>query len=167
MRRARSSTALSAIVAVCCGVVRATNFLSGIPGRLGARTAHDNNCCRPPSTVCAAPFRRRPPQWRSRSMTGDEGLPRERGLSTWTTRRWLRVGVAVSLAVLAVLGATGAWVLGRTASISDDLVDVKSPALTLSIRLESAMLNQETGIRGYGLTGTPDFLTPYKQGLTE
>ncbi|MER7639042.1 MULTISPECIES: ATP-binding protein [unclassified Streptomyces] len=100
-------------------------------------------------------------------MTGDEGLPRERGLSTWTTRRWLRVGVAVSLAVLAVLGATGAWVLGRTASISDDLVDVKSPALTLSIRLESAMLNQETGIRGYGLTGTPDFLTPYKQGLTE
>ncbi|WP_393071629.1 ATP-binding protein [Streptomyces sp. LN704] len=112
-------------------------------------------------------------------MTGDERLPRPRrtadgerlpgtrGPSTWTTRRWLRVGVTVSLAVLAVLGATGAWVLGRTASISDDLVDVKSPALTLSIRLESALLNQETGIRGYGLTGTPDFLKPYQQGLAE
>ncbi|MFD5625867.1 CHASE3 domain-containing protein [Streptomyces sp. NPDC127072] len=100
-------------------------------------------------------------------MTGDEKQSRRRGLSTWTTRRWLRVGVAASLAVLALLGVAGAWVLGRTQSISDDLVDVRSPALTSAIRLESAMLNQETGIRGYGLTGTPDFLTPYRQGLTE
>lgn len=76
-------------------------------------------------------------------------------------------GVAAALVVLALLGATGAWVLGRTASISNDLVDVKSPALTTSYRLESALLNQETGIRGYGLTGTPEFLDPYRQGLTE
>lgn len=100
-------------------------------------------------------------------MTGDERLPRTRGLSTWTTRQWLRRGVALSLTVLALLGATGAWVLGRTASISDDLIDVKSPALTTSIRLEAALLNQETGIRGYGLTGSPDFLGPYEQGLAE
>ncbi|MFJ8990958.1 ATP-binding protein [Streptomyces sp. NPDC102279] len=100
-------------------------------------------------------------------MTGDERLPHTRGLSKWTTRRWLRVGVAVSLTVLGLLGATGAWVLGRTGTISDDLVDVKSPALTSSIRLESALLNQETGIRGYGITGTPDFLDPYRQGLTD
>ncbi|WP_327167282.1 sensor histidine kinase [Streptomyces subrutilus] len=100
-------------------------------------------------------------------MTGEEGLPPARGLSTWTTRRWLRAGVAASLAVLALLGVTGAWVLGRTASISQELVDVKSPALNSSIRLESALLNQETGIRGYGLTGTAAFLAPYHQGLTE
>ncbi|MFG3144171.1 ATP-binding protein [Streptomyces sp. NPDC048243] len=100
-------------------------------------------------------------------MTGDERLPHARGLSKWTTRRWLRVGVAVSLTVLGLLGAMGAWVLGRTATISDDLVDVKSPALTSSIRLESALLNQETGIRGYGITGTPDFLDPYRQGLAD
>ncbi|WP_167162347.1 ATP-binding protein [Streptomyces sp. MBT27] len=100
-------------------------------------------------------------------MTGDEELPRERRLSGWTTRRWLRVGVAGSLAVLAVLGATGAWVLGRTTSLSDTLVNVKSPALSTSFRLESALLNQETGIRGYGLTGTPDFLKPYQQGLAD
>ncbi|MFE9116681.1 ATP-binding protein [Streptomyces sp. NPDC007172] len=100
-------------------------------------------------------------------MTGEEELPRGRRLSGWTTRRWLRVGVAVSLAVLTVLGATGAWVLGRTASISDALVNVKSPALSTSFRLESALLNQETGIRGYGLTGAPDFLKPYQQGLAD
>lgn len=93
--------------------------------------------------------------------------PQERRLAAWTTRRWLRVGVAVSLTVLTLLGLSGAWVLGRTASIIDSLVNTKSPALSTSFRLESALLNQETGIRGYGLSGTTEFLQPYQQGLTE
>ncbi|MET8685430.1 CHASE3 domain-containing protein [Streptomyces sp. NPDC004732] len=100
-------------------------------------------------------------------MTGEKRRPRVGAFSTWTTRRWLRVGVALSLAILALLGVTGAWVLARTAAISKDLVDVRSPALTTAIRLETAILNQETGIRGYGLTGTPEFLAPYRRGLTE
>ncbi|WP_411103047.1 sensor histidine kinase [Streptomyces sp. cmx-4-9] len=100
-------------------------------------------------------------------MTGQDGLPPARRLSAWTTRRWLRVGVAASLILLALLGATGAWVLERTASLSQDLVDTRSPALTSSIRLESALLNQETGIRGYGSTGRAEFLEPYRQGVAE
>ncbi|MGW8777120.1 sensor histidine kinase [Streptomyces sp. NPDC055796] len=100
-------------------------------------------------------------------MTGKTRPARARRVSAWTTRRWLRVGVAVSLAVLAVLGVTGAWVLARTATISDELVDVRSPALSTAFRLESALLNQETGIRGYGLTGTPEFLEPYQRGLKD
>ncbi|MFD8805307.1 ATP-binding protein [Streptomyces sp. NPDC059597] len=100
-------------------------------------------------------------------MTVVEKPSHGRELSQWTTRRWLRLGVTVAMSVLLLLGATGAWVLERTASISDDLVDVKSPALTVSIRLESALLNQETGIRGYGLTGRADFLAPYRQGLSQ
>ncbi|WP_314219229.1 sensor histidine kinase [Streptomyces zaehneri] len=100
-------------------------------------------------------------------MTGSERPPRARWLSTWTTRRWLRVGAAASLAVLALLGVTGAWILARTESISRDLVDVRSPALTTAIRLESALLDQETGIRGYGITGKTDFITPYQEGLAE
>ncbi|MER5201432.1 ATP-binding protein [Streptomyces sp. NPDC002884] len=98
-------------------------------------------------------------------MSGN-ARPPARTSSAWTTRRWLRVGVAVSLTVLTLLGAAGAWVLAETESISNELVDVKSPALSTSFRLESALLNQETGIRGYGATGIPDFLAPYRQGLT-
>lgn len=60
-------------------------------------------------------------------MTGDERQPRPRRLSTWTTRRWLRVGVAASLVVLALLGVAGALVMGRTQSISNNLTDVRSP----------------------------------------
>ncbi|WP_327308541.1 CHASE3 domain-containing protein [Streptomyces sp. NBC_01298] len=100
-------------------------------------------------------------------MTGDPELPRARKFATWTTRRWLRSGVAAASSVLILLGVTGAWVLGRTASLSEDLVDTRSPALTISFRLESALLNQETGVRGYGLTGAPDFLEPYRQGISE
>ncbi|MFF1414462.1 ATP-binding protein [Streptomyces sp. NPDC058289] len=100
-------------------------------------------------------------------MTGMSTPSGGRRFSAWTTRRWLRVGVAASLTVLALLGMTGAWVLGRTASISEELVDVRAPALTTAFRLESALLNQETGIRGYSLTGTSEFLQPYQQGLTD
>ncbi|MFF3015562.1 ATP-binding protein [Streptomyces sp. NPDC057939] len=100
-------------------------------------------------------------------MTGDQGRSRARRFANWTTRRWLRVGVSAALVILALLGMTGAWVLGRTASLSEELVDTRSPALTTSFRLESALLNQETGIRGYGLTGTTEFLEPYQKGLAE
>ncbi|MFJ3582924.1 CHASE3 domain-containing protein [Streptomyces sp. NPDC090127] len=95
-----------------------------------------------------------------------EGPSPDGRLSGWTTRTWLRVGFTVWLVVLTVLGTLGGWVLSRTASISDELVDVTSVALSTADGLELAVLNQETGIRGYALTGATDFLAPYRQGLT-
>ncbi|MFF4324107.1 CHASE3 domain-containing protein [Streptomyces sp. NPDC001568] len=37
----------------------------------------------------------------------------------------------------------------------------------MAIRLETALLNQETGIRGFGATGSADFPAPYRQGLRD
>jgi signal transduction histidine kinase len=87
--------------------------------------------------------------------------------SAWTTHRWLRVGVSLALAVLAVLGALGIWALDRSSALTDQLVDVRSPALVNSVRLEAALVNQETGVRGYGLSGRRQFLDPYTQGLED
>ncbi|MGW4560945.1 sensor histidine kinase [Streptomyces sp. NPDC004561] len=87
--------------------------------------------------------------------------------SGWTTRRWLRVGVAAALAVLAVLGSLGGWAMWRTSQITSELVDRRSPALIQAMRVEEALVNQETGIRGYGLSGRSDFLQPYAQGVTD
>ncbi|MEE1671428.1 ATP-binding protein [Streptomyces sp. WAC07094] len=98
---------------------------------------------------------------------GQEPAARQRLLSRWTTRRWLRVGVSVALSLLAVLSGLGMWAMDRAASVTTDLVNTRSPALTNSIRLEAALVNQETGIRGYGLTGQKQFLEPYKQGLAD
>ncbi|MFI2645346.1 ATP-binding protein [Streptomyces sp. NPDC018610] len=87
--------------------------------------------------------------------------------SQWTTRRWLRVGVATTLLVLAVVGSLGGWAMWRTSQITDELVSRRSPALIDAIRVQEALVNQETGIRGYGLSGHADFLQPYAQGVAD
>jgi len=63
------------------------------------------------------------------------------------------VGVAVSL--IALHNLTGA----RTA-----VVDRADPARVLSAEYYNGLVNQETGIRGYALSGRRDFLTPFAQG---
>ncbi|MFJ8825928.1 ATP-binding protein [Streptomyces sp. NPDC102467] len=85
--------------------------------------------------------------------------------ATWTTRRWLLVSALSALVVLTALGGLGLWSLNRASGITDELVDVRSPSLSNAVRLEAALVNQETGIRGYGLTGERSFLAPYKEGL--
>ncbi|MEU7427523.1 ATP-binding protein [Streptomyces sp. NPDC040750] len=90
--------------------------------------------------------------------------PTEGAFTDWTTRRWLRAGVSTTLVVLAVLGSLGGWAMWRTTQLTSELVDRRSPALIESMRLEEALVNQETGIRGYGLSGRTEFLQPYTQG---
>jgi signal transduction histidine kinase len=87
--------------------------------------------------------------------------------SRWTTRRWLQVGVGSALAVLTILGLLGLWVLQHAGTVTNQLVDRESSVLVASIRFEAAMLDQETGIRGYGLTGRADFLGPYTEGRAQ
>ena len=86
------------------------------------------------------------------------------GQRPWTTRRWLRVGVTASLGVLLALSALGAAVFSHAGTVNDRLVDRTSPALIAAGRLETALVDQESGVRGYGLTGRPEFLAPYTHG---
>jgi len=84
-----------------------------------------------------------------------------------TTRQWLRQGTAAAAVVLILLGALAMWTLSRTASVTSLIVDTRSPAYTQSVLLETALINQETGIRGYGLSGQTQFLGPYTDGLAQ
>ncbi|MFE9848341.1 ATP-binding protein [Streptomyces sp. NPDC005576] len=85
----------------------------------------------------------------------------------WSTSRWLGTGTTVALVVLLVLGSCGTWALVRSTSVNQRLADRWSPALISSVRMEAALVNQETGIRGYGLAGDASFLSPYRSGLTQ
>lgn len=87
--------------------------------------------------------------------------------SGWTTRRWLTAGVGAAVTVLLVLGVFGGLVLARANAVTDTIVDHSFPALNASVRLEAGLLDQETGIRGYGLSGQVGFLQPYTVGLAE
>jgi signal transduction histidine kinase len=69
--------------------------------------------------------------------------------------------------VLLLLALCGAWIFAHSTAVNNRLVDRSTPALIASVRLESALVNQETGIRGYGMTGRDEFITPYREGLVQ
>jgi signal transduction histidine kinase len=78
---------------------------------------------------------------------------------------WFRL-VFAALGVLAVLaGVLVAWLTAQTRRTSNELADSILPAQAQAYRLQGALVDQETGVRGYGLTGDARFLQPYTAGL--
>ncbi|WP_229830173.1 sensor histidine kinase [Actinoplanes ianthinogenes] len=84
----------------------------------------------------------------------------------WTTQHWF-AAVLVAMVVL-ILGASavGAQVLSRTAQLSNRLNDRISPARTAVVQLGDALRNQDTALRGYLLSGAPQFLDLYRESMT-
>ncbi|UQT61350.1 CHASE3 domain-containing protein [Streptomyces durmitorensis] len=69
------------------------------------------------------------------------------------------------MVLLVVVGTVvGARLLGQTADVTDQLTDRLQPARTQAYRLQAALVNQETGVRGYAITADRQFLDPYAQG---
>jgi signal transduction histidine kinase len=82
-----------------------------------------------------------------------------------TVQGWFRVVFAVLavLAVAAVAVVVSLLAAGRQAS--GDLENNILPAQAQAYRLQGALLDQETGVRGYAITSREDFLQPYTAGL--
>ncbi|GAA3386793.1 sensor histidine kinase [Cryptosporangium minutisporangium] len=85
----------------------------------------------------------------------------------WTLRRRLLLTFIVVGVLTAIIAALAATALGRTVSRNDDLLERIGPARIAGYQLEAALLNQETGVRGYVLSKQRDFLDPYDEGLAE
>ncbi|GAB3830311.1 sensor histidine kinase [Dactylosporangium cerinum] len=70
------------------------------------------------------------------------------------------------MVVLVLAGAAvGAAILAHTAAVSNRLSDRISPARTAVVELTAALVDQETGVRGYLLSGDERFLEPYARGV--
>ena len=80
---------------------------------------------------------------------------------------WLAAAGAVLGLVVVVCLAAAAYGVIRTAEIRNDLVDRLYPAETENLRLTAALVDEETGIRGYAATGDRSFLAPYTAGRAE
>jgi signal transduction histidine kinase len=81
-----------------------------------------------------------------------------------TVQGWFRL-VFAALAVLAVAATvTVAQLLAEGRQVSADLDNRILPAQAQAYRLQSGLLNQETGVRGFALTSKADFLEPYTDG---
>jgi signal transduction histidine kinase len=89
------------------------------------------------------------------------------GAATRTLRGRLRLMFA-GAAVLVLIGLVATVVsLTRLDHATDKLVDRYSPARVAAAALATSYLNQETGLRGYALSRTQDFLAPYRTGREE
>ncbi|GAA4577618.1 sensor histidine kinase [Planotetraspora kaengkrachanensis] len=88
-----------------------------------------------------------------------------RGRHRLTTQAQVYVLLSVMTVLVLICAGIGAWLLNSTAEVSDRLVDRIAPARTSAARLQSALIDQETGVRGYLLTGAPAFLEPYTAGV--
>jgi signal transduction histidine kinase len=87
-------------------------------------------------------------------------------------RRWPLariIGLAVVLLALFSVAAiaVGAITLSNQSNARSRLVDTLDPASLHASQLFVALLNQETGIRGYLLSGNKTFLSPYATGLAQ
>ncbi|MFJ1646873.1 CHASE3 domain-containing protein [Streptomyces sp. NPDC088258] len=71
--------------------------------------------------------------------------------------------------VLVVCGCTvvAGVLLARTNDRTTELVDRIQPARSNAFQLQRALLDQETGVRGFALSDEQSFLAPYKKGITD
>ncbi|XVU26153.1 sensor histidine kinase [Actinoplanes sp. CA-054009] len=86
---------------------------------------------------------------------------------TWTLRRRvvaLCIAVGILLSGLAVLAAITATANNRQL---DDVLNRASPMRAAGEALNTAYVDQETGIRGYAITGDKDNLEPYTTGVAD
>lgn len=87
-------------------------------------------------------------------------------------RRWLQLTVQgwlilvlVTMGVLTLAGAVAGGVLmNRTDDTSRQLIDRIQPARSASYRLQAALRDQETSVRGYVISGDRQFLQPFDDG---
>jgi signal transduction histidine kinase len=91
---------------------------------------------------------------------------RRRPASGWPLGRVISVAIGIlglfSVAAIVV----GSLALADLSTARSQVVSKLDPASFQASQLYASLLNQETGLRGYALTGDQKFLDPYHQGLS-
>jgi CHASE3 domain sensor protein len=83
-----------------------------------------------------------------------------------TVQGWLTVVLCVMGVIVIGSSVVVAVLLHRTDIATRQLADTISPARSTAFQLQAWMRDQETGVRGYVITGNPRFLEPYYAGRT-
>ncbi len=83
----------------------------------------------------------------------------------WSISRWSALSGVIATLLLGGAIVAGALALGNLTDSRSRLLDVTGPQVLQSTAMSMALLNQETGVRGYILAGRAEFLQPYQDGL--
>lgn len=85
----------------------------------------------------------------------------------WTLRnRIIALCIATGI-VLSALAVFAALTAARNNRQLDDVLNRASPMRAAGETLNTAYVDQETGIRGYAISGRPQALAPYNQGIID
>ncbi|MFF4191507.1 CHASE3 domain-containing protein [Nonomuraea sp. NPDC001831] len=95
----------------------------------------------------------------SRTRGGEQGWRR------LTVHGWFVLMIAAVSVLVVTCVVVATVMLDRTARLSDQVILRISPARIEAAQLRSTLIDQETGVRGFLLTGNEDFLQPYTAGV--
>ena len=98
-------------------------------------------------------------------MTGPRPAGTRPASSPWPLSRIIGGAVLLMTVFSVAAVVTGALALAHLDQQRQRIETTIDPAALAAQQLYSALLNQETGVRGYALSAKPDFLAPYTQGL--
>ena len=88
----------------------------------------------------------------------------QRGLARLRVAQVLGFATLLPLVVVGVAIVVGIIALAHQSSVRDELVNRVQPAALAAQSLDTGLVNQETGVRGYELAAMPSFLQPYRLG---
>jgi signal transduction histidine kinase len=94
-------------------------------------------------------------------------VPIEDPASRWPLGRIITAGVATLFILIVAAIVVGAVAIANLDSARNRVVNVIGPAALHGSQLYTAMVNQETGLRGYLLSAQPKFLQPYDAGQVQ
>ncbi|MFE8005918.1 ATP-binding protein [Streptomyces sp. NPDC057418] len=97
--------------------------------------------------------------------TGDGPVERPGPFARLSVQNWVHLILAGFVLVVCGCLVVGGLVLSRISDRTTDLVDRIQPARSSSFQLQNSLLDQETGVRGFALTGDGSFLEPYEAGM--
>ncbi|MET7767738.1 ATP-binding protein [Nocardia sp. NPDC005366] len=84
-----------------------------------------------------------------------------------TVQTWFQWVLGLMALLVLVCAVAGAVLISQTNRVADRLLDHVQPAAAEAYRLQTALISQETGIRGYAITADPQFFAPYLEGKVE
>ncbi|MGD0243523.1 MAG: ATP-binding protein [Streptosporangiaceae bacterium] len=92
---------------------------------------------------------------------------RERASRRWPLSRIIGVALLVLLLFSVAAVVAGGLSLLSLHDNRERVVNTIDPAALDVQQFDTALVNQETGVRGYALSGQKDFLQPYNQGVAQ
>ena len=116
------------------------------------------------TTSPAATGARCPTTWPPSGSTPEAAVP-EPGRRRPSLRRRVRWLFASAALVVVVVGLFGVYALQAVLEARESLAFEVQPAQLDAEHALAAMVDQETGLRGFVLSDDPQFLEPYEQGI--